>query len=320
MLSLLFVLLALLGCAPCTPFDTMVLDEPESLAPIVADFAAWTGRDGVCVPAVEIVAEIEEDPHLAGQYAGPGEPILLAEAETYRVALFHELCHALDAEEGLSADFPDPGPIYGPAYDTPELRRAEAFAQACEHGPAAVAFEAALAEHCGVDADPDAAWVRAEVYPYAPPDPAVSVGPTPTAAPLADLDPGVIVAAEGEADGAWLRLAHGGAVHTAWWPDPDAPSTAAAQPEAARDGTPAPRGGPPAPVAWTGATEAATGPDGAALWTWYAHGIAGAALGDATAYTLVTDCTTGLSGAVPTWLGATPAAFSNVPTRHVWRW
>lgn len=302
------MLLLLLACAPCTLFSEMTYDGPPDLADIVADFAAWSGRDGVCVPGVEVVAEIDGEAHMAGQFAGAGAPIRLAEAADYRVALFHELCHALDAMEGLTDADPDPGDAVDTAvYDTPALRRKEAFALVCQDGPAAVSFEAALAERCGLDVDPARARVRAVAYPAAPPEPDVSVGPDPTRAPVDLSDAGTIVAAAGRADGAWLRLAAGRAREVAWWPAPGA----SAPPD---DDVPI------SPSAWASPADAPVGPAGDALWTWYAHGIAGAGVGSAEAWALTTDCTTGMGAGAPAWVGARPAVFTGQVERWIFTW
>ncbi len=308
--ALLFV-----ACAPCTPFSEMTLDEPEALAPIVADFAAWTGRDGVCVPAVEVAAAVDGHADLAGVYAAPGEPIVLEAAADYRLALVHELCHALDAAEGISDDHADPGDAIDPvAYPTPELRRKEAFAQVCEHGPAAVSFEAALAARCDLALDSALAEVRAVAYPAAPPDPEVTVGPDPVGASLEGLDGGVIVGAAGRAEGAWLRMVDGGAPRVAWWSE-----HAAGAPD---DGGAAPRDSNPAmgPAAWVTQGETAVGPDGAALWTWSAHGVAGAAVGDEAVWALTTACDLSMAPGVPAWVGESPVVFAGVVERGWFTW
>lgn len=291
----------------------MTLDERDALAPIVADFAAWSGREGVCVPSVEVVAVIDDEPDMAGQYAGPGEPILLVEAEDYRVALFHELCHALDDMEGLSAEDPDPGKaVDGAAYDTPDLRRKEAFASVCQDGPAAVSFERALAERCDLALDPALARVREAAYPAAPADPDVTIGPAPTAEPLEELADGVIVGAAGRADGAWLLLADGREARVAWW---------SAEDDSGRPGGGGPAGDLPfGPSAWTTPEDTVPGPGGNALWTWYAHGIAGAGVGGADAWALTTGCDTQMAAGVPAWVSESPMVFAGQVERWVFGW
>ncbi len=93
--------------------------------------------------------------------------------------LRHELCHALDREEGLAealAGELDPDSVDASAYPTEAGRLAEAFALACEGGPPPLQMRAALETRCGLDANPAAAPVRAEVYPFAPGELPVEVG------------------------------------------------------------------------------------------------------------------------------------------------
>ncbi len=298
--------LLLTACAPCTPFHAMELDEPEALGPIVADFAAWSGRDGVCVPSVLVVPLIDGERVIAGQYQGAGAPILLKEAPDYRVSLFHELCHALDQEEGLSEGDPDPGDVIDPiAYPSPELRRKEAFAQVCGRGPAAVSFEDALAARCDLVVDEALARVRAVAFPEAPPDPRVTVGPDPTRATLDGLAEGDLLAAAGRPDGAWLRLGRGAERWVEWWSAGEA--TGAAEPAVG-------------PTAWATSDDTVVGPHGAALWLWDAHGIAGAAVGDDEAYAITTDCTLSSGGGLPAWVGDTPTVFVGYPERARFHW
>ncbi len=96
--------------------------------------------------------------------------------------LRHELCHALDREEGLAealAGELDPDSVDASAYPTEAGRLAEAFALACEGGPPPLKMRAALETRCGLDANPAAAPVRAEVYPFAPGELPVEVGEDP---------------------------------------------------------------------------------------------------------------------------------------------
>lgn len=214
------LLAVLFACAPCTPFAEMRFPEDgEALAATVADFAAWTGRDGVCVPAVEWREELEEGPLAAGRYDGPGEPILLRRGagspSDMARTLRHELCHALDAEEGLStvlASTLDPESIDPVAYPTEALRLAEAFAQACEAGPPPVEMPAALHRQCGLAPAARAAPLRAEVYPEAPAEAPVEVGEPPSREQPLHAD-GVLIDATARAESLWL-LADNGEVRT----------------------------------------------------------------------------------------------------------
>lgn len=172
-------LLLLVACA-CPTFDEMEVVDPEGLsdaafdaaiAAAIADFAAWTGREGVCVPGVEVVEELRRNgEQVAGRYPGPHQRIeIAAYAHDPETLTRHELCHALDEEEGhvlsrpdlfSAADFPADA-----IYDTAELRRKEAFAHACEARPTDVALEAAVQAACGGDRlDPVTAYLTTEVF------------------------------------------------------------------------------------------------------------------------------------------------------------
>lgn len=204
----------LVACAPCPSFADMTLPaDTPALAQVVADFAAWTGRDGVCVPAVEWRDELSGDADVLGRYDGPGAPILLRSTEgTAEVTLRHELCHALDAEEGLAdtlADTLDPGSVDPLAYPGADLRLAEAFAQACEVGPPPLALREALHESCALDLDPAAAPLRTLVYPAAPAELPVSVGTPPVATPLYEHRGAVLLDAAARDGALWLLLDDG---------------------------------------------------------------------------------------------------------------
>lgn len=145
------LLVSLLGCgAPgeCAAFDAMEATDPEGVggdegvamvASTIADFAAWTGMPGVCVPEVRLVGEIPWETDVGdpiGVYQGPGEPILVEPSHDVwgrRETVIHELCHALDDTLVLSPQAT--GPFFAPQ---PREGRApsfdEAFADACEMG------------------------------------------------------------------------------------------------------------------------------------------------------------------------------------------
>ena len=204
----------LVAFAPCTSFADMALpDDTPALAQVVADFAAWTGREGVCVPAVEWREELSGDADVLGRYDGPGSPILLRSTEgTAEVTLRHELCHALDAEEGLAdalADTLDPDSVDPLAYPGADLRLAEAFAHACEAGPPRLALREALHESCALDLDPVAAPLRALVYPAAPAERPVAVGALPVATPMYEHRGVVVLDAAARDDALWLLLDDG---------------------------------------------------------------------------------------------------------------
>ena len=67
------MLLALLACA-CPTFDALPVENPDGLgtaeevgivAAAIAEFAGWTGREGVCVDRVEIIEAIDWRPEAA---------------------------------------------------------------------------------------------------------------------------------------------------------------------------------------------------------------------------------------------------------------
>lgn len=214
------LLAALLACSPCTPFAEMTLPpDAEALADTLADFAAWSGREGVCVPGVEWRDELAEGPATLGRYDGPGEPILLrrpdAPAATMARTLRHELCHALDREEGLAEALTaelDPGSVDASAYPTEAERLAEAFALACEGGPPPLQMRTALAARCDLDANPAAAPVRAEVYPFAPGELPVEVGEDPAVVAALPTAGGVLLDATARGDALWSLVDDGNAV------------------------------------------------------------------------------------------------------------
>ena len=288
------LLVALLfACAPCTSFAAMTVsgDPSGAVAAGIAEFAAWTGRDGVCVPGVDVVARVDGDAAIAGHYAGEGAPIQLAAAGSYDVALRHELCHALDAEEGLAdamAGLLDADAVDSARYPTAAERRAEAFALECEAGPVEVGFLGALEARCAVAAAAAAAELRAVVWIDAPAPAAVAVGDDLVGRPLPELGRVRVVDAVGGDGGAWLRLAGATGEVATWWSESGAP------PEAA--------------VAWAGGAIAWRGDQ--AAWTWYRDGVAGVAMGTPAAWELRTDCGLGASGAVPTWVAGAPAWFT----------
>jgi hypothetical protein len=166
-----------LHACTCPRFDEMevVGDDSDVVLRVeqaLGDFAAWTGREGVCVPEIQIVDDIEEpaeaDPEVVfvgGAYAGPHMPIRVVAADV-RPSVFHELCHALDREEDHAASASFPPPQFAELYPDTHVDR-EAFAQACDDGPSGVAYDALLADRCGItmrwsEAD---LYVDTEVYP-----------------------------------------------------------------------------------------------------------------------------------------------------------
>ncbi|MDP2316598.1 MAG: hypothetical protein Q8P41_27135 [Pseudomonadota bacterium] len=164
------MLLSLLAaCTPCPTFAETVTTDPdgvgdaavyEGIAQGIADFAAWTGRAGVCVPEVQVRADVwPEYPSVIGRYQGSGEPILV-EPEATEVArvVRHELCHALDTQEDHSAPnedlFPTEATPKSDLYPTDEARSRETFADACEAEPTDIVLAQVLGERCSRDLVP----------------------------------------------------------------------------------------------------------------------------------------------------------------------
>lgn len=176
----------LLGCAPCPTFGDMTVEDPDDLASdnmladidaALSDFAAWTGRDGVCVPRIEVQedVDVERDPYhnAVGVYQGEHSPILIEAgrgAATHDIVV-HELCHALDYHEGLGDTWPeDAFPADSVetnlSYPTVDSRVHEAFARSCSIGPSDLGITAALDEQCGTAQLTDAQEFLTEVvYP-----------------------------------------------------------------------------------------------------------------------------------------------------------
>src|SRR4051812_40341082 len=112
------MLLGVLVACTCTPFADMdVVDATgeagdDFLADIsaaITDYASWTGRDGVCVPEVRVVHQVDAFvPSFAGMYQGQGRAILLSvDSGKPYIDIVHELSHGLDHLEHHSRDHPD---------------------------------------------------------------------------------------------------------------------------------------------------------------------------------------------------------------------
>lgn len=180
------LLLTLLAChAECVPFEEMTVADPDDLdeggiaAEIegaIADFALWTGRGGVCVPGVTLVADVpEDDPdhRKVGSYRGRHDPMLVQVSSnlTPRAITLHELCHALDYNEDLEESWPE-GAFRAESvapdldYDSVETRIHEAFARTCAVGPLDLVIATALDSQCGtLGLDSGAGYIQTEVYP-----------------------------------------------------------------------------------------------------------------------------------------------------------
>ncbi|MCK6502828.1 hypothetical protein L6R53_05425 [Myxococcota bacterium] len=161
----MLLVLAMLGCRrDCATFDDMTVADPEGLLvpssrwgieQALVDFATWTGRDGVCVPGIEVVDDREE--WWGGLYRGPGRPILVGpDPDGTHQLTVHELCHALDEDEGIVEAH---GRLFhedlldSDNYKRTDTRRAEVFARLCDDGPQPVALLQRLHDECGIEVE-----------------------------------------------------------------------------------------------------------------------------------------------------------------------
>ncbi len=156
-------MLWLLACADCPSFDQIEIEDPwgyleagqeEEIWTAIHDFAAWTGRDGVCVGTIEVWRDATGDP--AGRFSDWQDRISVevgVEGDETRRIVQHELCHALDAQEGISEAHPELFPFESvPESElrrTERLRRREAFAEACEDVPTDFSLLEAAWTACG---------------------------------------------------------------------------------------------------------------------------------------------------------------------------
>lgn len=170
----------LVACA-CPTFDEMVVTgegEERDFADVegaLAAFAAWTAREGVCVPEIELRSDLPEPAWMAegyavgGQYRGARRSIRLASDPRNDLSdsTRHELCHALDHEEGHATAI-----VWPPLADRDFARNEthavrEDFALACAEEPGDVAMAAEIATRCGEDGEA-ARYLADVVFPAAP--------------------------------------------------------------------------------------------------------------------------------------------------------
>lgn len=169
-MRLVFLLLS--GCA-CPAFEdievTTTATDAAELAPTeatglvedaLATFAAWTAREGVCVDEVTVADRVSVMRGAAwysvgGVYRPAARRIELKAAPGIEESALHELCHALDADERLTAQHRDlldttivPD---SDLYVTEDERLVEAFAYTCQEGPVGLGVAGAVAEACGDD-------------------------------------------------------------------------------------------------------------------------------------------------------------------------
>ena len=204
----ILALAALLGaaCHPCQDWTDLPVDDPGGLATAdqlaavragIDQFVAWTARDETCVEDVRFVDTLERNGvPVVGQYASNSHRISLKATLTDGMlpsVTSHELCHALDYEEGsISLDnaevlAPHTEGLDPIVYDTEDRRTREAFANICEAGPALPALYEALSEACSVEvADPAVLFVEEVVF--APRDGAPELGTFSAAATWTTLE------------------------------------------------------------------------------------------------------------------------------------
>lgn len=176
------MVVALLACT-CPSFDEMEVvamdtsatdDRLATVREALADFAAWTGDYGVCVPEIRLQDDlpepIGEDGEFAGEYHDEHNPIRLdADSGGLRLTTFHELCHASDRLEGHSDARAWPEVADRSLYKR-KYWVAEDFALACEGGPPDVTLDRALVAACGTEPalDENAYYLADVVFPDAP--------------------------------------------------------------------------------------------------------------------------------------------------------
>lgn len=175
-LTLLLACHAAPNARPCLSFaETVIVDEAgdaaaaEQAREALADFAAWTTRDGACVTEIVVTEDV---PFGAAGMLDDGRILVFPQDWPFtRETTLHELCHAADGAAGSPShargDLFDPDTVpTSELYPTVEARTEEAYARVCEDGAEAVAEKELVAALCG---DPpvlgdDGAWVREHVY------------------------------------------------------------------------------------------------------------------------------------------------------------
>jgi hypothetical protein len=142
----------------------------------LAAMASWFGPHRVLLESIDFVDVAAP----IGRYTHEHRSIELSgllQPTDLRIVLRHELCHALDRQEGLADQAVQPwqdlAVQVSQEYVGDRQRRSEALAQQCELGPIGAAAIAAVP--CPTDADLEGAsvdWLLAHVWGgYAPPSP-----------------------------------------------------------------------------------------------------------------------------------------------------
>lgn len=156
----------LAGC--CPTFEETRVTDPDGVATggmvdavqgALDQFAAWTGREGVCVSEMRIVPDDEPDlDGYDGRFIPTGLILLSVEAAEWTPR--HELCHALDEVEGISAAHEDAFRTH--VFDDPDSYAdspEENFAHVCAEEPDDLAFARAFAPLCDRDDDAERAGI-----------------------------------------------------------------------------------------------------------------------------------------------------------------
>lgn len=173
---------------PCTPLSETVITDPDGLAAgdllddlasAAARFDRWTGDATVCVDEIRLVdGVIAERSATVGQWLPDERRVELGVDRSVEPVdiLFHELCHALDAETGVSVELetvlPE-WPLNDDAYPTEAARRREYFAITCALGPPPRALLNAAEARCDEVPAVDLAFRDRVWAGWAPEEPAI---------------------------------------------------------------------------------------------------------------------------------------------------
>ncbi len=146
--------------------DSSLAEDPETAEERwqrgLSRFRSWTQREETCLETARLVNSDFSD-EWSGLYE-PEERRVTIEAPTATANVAHELCHALDHEEGNPSE--TAGDALGTLasaidsadlYEDEDARLREAFARQCEQGPETWAALLALEEVCPTGLDLDAA-------------------------------------------------------------------------------------------------------------------------------------------------------------------
>ena len=156
MVLVLLLSLLLSGCQgeSCPTFNDLEVTNPDGAAPesIIAEveaavdqFAAWTGREGVCVGEARLVPELYTSDGTAAAGLNHDGWIEIDYDSSMHIdgVVYHELCHAVDRVAGW---FSETRPDWFPS-DEPH----EDFAYACEDGPQSISLIEGVEQACGED-------------------------------------------------------------------------------------------------------------------------------------------------------------------------